>query len=114
MLTLLLLAAIQTPDLKNEKYGPHERNVFDLYKAKSDKPTPLVIYIHGGGFKAGSKDQVSDKLIESCHKAGISVAAINYRYSQQAPFPAPFHDSARAVQTLRHRAKELNLDPGKF
>lgn len=102
------------PDLKNEKYGPHERNVLDLWKAKSDKPTPLVVYIHGGGFRAGSKETLSPGLLRRCLDAGLSVAAINYRLSQQAPFPAPMHDSARAVQTLRHRAKEWNLDPARF
>lgn len=102
------------PDLQNEKYGPHERNVVDLWKAKSDKPTPLVIFIHGGGFRAGSKEQVSPALIRKCLDAGISVAAINYRLTDTAPFPAPMHDGARAVQFLRSKAREWNLDPGKF
>ena len=43
------------PDIANEHYGPHERNVLDLWKAKSDKPTPLVVFIHGGGFRAGMR-----------------------------------------------------------
>ena len=34
----------------NVKYGPHERNALDIWLAPSDKPTPLVIYIHGGGW----------------------------------------------------------------
>ena len=42
------------PTHANVKYGNHERNVFDLWLAESDKPTPLVIYIHGGGFRGGS------------------------------------------------------------
>ena len=102
------------PDVKDERYGPHERNVIALWKAKSDAPTPLVIFIHGGGFRAGSKEQVSPALIKGCQDAGISVAAINYRLSQQAIFPAPFHDCARAVQHLRSRAKDFNLNPQKF
>jgi len=40
--------ALPKPDLANVKYGPHERNVLDLWKAESEKPTPLAIYIHGG------------------------------------------------------------------
>src|SRR5262245_24605401 len=74
------------PDVANAKYGPHERNVVDLWKAKSDKPTPVVVYIHGGGFRAGDKSTLSPGLRAECLKAGISVAAINYRLSQQAPF----------------------------
>ena len=44
------------PTHANIKYGEHERNVFDLWLAESKKPTPLAIYIHGGGFRAGSKE----------------------------------------------------------
>lgn len=102
------------PDVKDEKYGPHERNVVDLWKAKSDAPTPLVIYIHGGGFRAGDKSSLSAPLLRGLLDAGISVAAINYRLSQQATYPAPFMDSARAVQFLRSKAKEWNLDPKRF
>ena len=122
--TLILLALLPAaqdppperiePDVKDEKYGPHERNVLDLWKAKADSPTPLVVFIHGGGFLVGHKEYVKPDLIRRCRENGISVAAINYRYSSQAPFPAPFHDSARAIQYLRSRAKEWNLDPARF
>lgn len=120
MNTLLLIALLlqrekaPEPDVKNEKYGTHERNVLDLWKAKSEAPTPLVIFIHGGGFRAGSKEQVSAGLIQNCLKNGISVASINYRLSQHAPFPAPMHDSGRAVQYLRSKAKDFNLNPERF
>src|SRR5262245_51313939 len=63
------------PDVADAKYGPHERNVLDLWKAKSETPTPLVVFIHGGGFRAGDKSQVSPALVNSCLKAGISVAS---------------------------------------
>lgn len=99
------------PDVQDAKYGPHERNVLDLWKAKSDKPTPLVVYIHGGGFRAGDKTTLAPALLSDCLKSGISVAAINYRFSQHAPFPAPMLDGARAIQFLRSRAAEWNLDP---
>lgn len=102
------------PDVKEEKYGAHERNVLDLWKGKSDKPTPLVVFIHGGGFRAGSKEHVPASLIKGCLEAGISVAAINYRLSHHAPFPAPMHDSGRALQHLRSKAKQWNLNPGKI
>ena len=42
----------KTPTHANVKYGKDERNVFDIWLAESDKPTPLAIYIHGGGFRA--------------------------------------------------------------
>ena len=42
-------------DFVNESYGDHKRNKFDIWLAESEKPTPLVIYIHGGGFSNGDK-----------------------------------------------------------
>jgi len=101
-------------DHANIAYGEHERQVIDLYLAESDTPTPLVIYIHGGGFVAGSKDGANGPLVNRCNEAGVSVAAINYRYVTTDPFPAPFEDAARAVQFLRHHAKDYNLDPTRF
>ena len=53
-------------------------------------------------------------LLKDCLDSGISVAAINYRYSTQAIAPAPFQDGARAVQFLRSKAKDWNLDPQRF
>ena len=85
--------------------------MLDLWKAKSDKPTPLVVHIHGGGFVAGDKTYLAPALVELCLERGISVATINYRYSTQAPFPAPYMDSVRAIQFLRAHAREWNLNP---
>ena len=102
------------PDLENVHYGPHERHVLDLWKAKSARPTPLVVYLHPGAFNHGDKTWIEryDKdLRELCLERGISVATANYRYSTQAPYPGLMHDVARAVQYLRSRAAEWNLDP---
>ena len=103
-----------TPDLAEFKYGPHERHVLDLWKAKSDAPTPLVVYIHGGGFSAGSKERVSEGLISRCLKSGISVMSINYRLSPEVHFPAHYMDCARAIQFARWHAKEWNVDPKRI
>ena len=102
------------PDLANISYGPHPRNVLDLWKAPSDRPTPLVVFIHGGGFRAGDKNQLSPALLDLCLARGISVGAINYRLTDTAPYPAPMQDGARAIQYFRSRAKEWNLDPARF
>ena len=104
-------AAKPAPDLADEKYGPHPRNVLDLWKAKSDTPTPLVIFIHGGGFRGGSKERLSPALLDGLLAKGISVMAINYRLSPEVTFPAHYMDCARAIQFARSKAKEWNLDP---
>lgn len=97
-------------------YGEYDRNRLDLWLAKSETPTPLVIYIHGGGFKGGDKASVSGPLISQLNAAGISVAAINYRLTEggKNPYPIPMHDGARAVQFLRLHAKKYNLNPDRF
>lgn len=95
-------------------YGPHERQVLDVYLAKSDRPTPLVIYIHGGGFVGGDKSSVAADVITRCHAAGVSVAALHYRFVTTDAFPAPQQDAARAVQFLRSQAGEWNLDPARL
>src|SRR5678816_3384049 len=81
-------AAKPAPSLANIKYGAHERNVLDLWQAKAGQPTPLVVYIHGGGFRGGSKESISPALLETLLAQGISVMAINYRLSPEVSFPA--------------------------
>ena len=105
----------QTPPTHaNVKYGDHERNVFDIWLAESKKPTPLAIYIHGGGFRAGSKEKLSQDVLKQLLKAGISVASINYRYlSIDTPLPTSHHDARRALQFMRSKSKEWNLDKSR-
>ncbi len=103
------------PALENVKYGPHERNVFDLWRAPADKPTPLVIFIHGGGFINGDKSKIRDTpAVRQCLDAGVSFASINYRFREHAPIQDILRDTARAVQYLRSRATEWNIDPTRI
>ena len=82
--------------------------------AESKKPTPLAIYIHGGGFVAGDKEKVSRQILKQLLDAGISVASINYRYlSIDTPLPTSHHDSRRALQFMRSKAKEWNIDKSR-
>ena len=92
-------------------YGEHPQQKIDIYLAKSDKPTPLVLFIHGGGFRGGSKRGVNAKPFLD---AGISLAAIEYRFVQHKRLPAAHHDCRRAIQFLRHRAQEYNFDKTRF
>ena len=102
------------PTHANIKYGEHERNVFDLWLADSKKPTPLAIYIHGGGFISGNKEKVSQQVVTQLLDAGISVASINYRYlSIDTPLPTSHHDARRALQFMRSKAKEWNIDKSR-
>jgi len=101
---------LRPPTHADVKYGPHERNVLDFYQAESDKPTPLVVYIHGGGFRGGSKSSLNATTLRELLNAGISVAAIQYRLVSDRPLPAAHHDSLRALQFMRSKAKQWNID----
>ncbi len=102
------------PDISNGKYGEFERNVFDLWKPKSKKPAPLVVYIHGGGLVKGDKENLSAKQLELMLEAGFAVMAINYRLTPEAVFPQHYMDAARAIQYARHKAKDFNIDPNRI
>jgi acetyl esterase/lipase len=107
------------PTVADYAYGQDsERQKFDFWQAKSDKPSPLVLLIHGGGWRAGDKTGYGESAIRPFLDAGISVAAINYRFINQAmeqkvepPVKACLHDAARALQTLRSKAEEWKIDP---
>ena len=104
-----------SPTCANLPYGPHERQVFDIWltSSKNGEPAPLVIYIHGGGFRGGDKSTIRASSIEQFVEAGLSVAAINYRLSDAGPYPIMMEDAARCLQTIRSHAGEWNLNPEK-
>jgi arylformamidase len=97
------------PTAANVAYGPHERNVLDFWRAEGDGPRPLLVYIHGGGWTGGDK-KLDQSKFQPFLDRGISYAAINYRLTPANPLPAPVHDAARAIQFLRTKAAEWNID----
>lgn len=103
-------------DVSDVAYGPHERNKLDLYLAKGTSgPTPLVIMIHGGGFRNGDKSRwASDQTTKELLGNGISCAALNYPFLPDKPIQDILRDCARAVQFLRANANQWNLDKTRF
>lgn len=97
------------------KYGPHERNVFDLWLpggASPEKPLPVFVFFHGGGFVAGDKSQFNPA---EYLRQGYAVMAANYRFvnGKDVLSPVPMEDCARALQYLRFKAKEFGIDPSR-
>lgn len=101
-----------SPTLVGVRYGPHERNVLNFWRAASDKPTPLVFRIHGGGWYAGDMHPLERP--EEWLDRGISVVSIRYRMTTTDSLPAPVFDAARALQFVRHMAREWNIDPARI
>ena len=90
--------------------GPRQTlNVF--YPEKTDKPVPLVVWIHGGAWQAGSKDRSPAMPLLA---QGFAVASVTYRFSQNAVFPAQIEDCKTAIRWLRANAVELNIAPEKI
>ncbi len=74
-----------TPTAADFVYGHDSpRQKFDFWQATSDKPTPLVLLIHGGGWRGGDKSGYGTSSIQPFLDKGISVASINYRFIEQA------------------------------
>jgi acetyl esterase/lipase len=109
---------VPTPTIQSARYGDHERNVVDIWQAEGKSPTPLVLVIHGGGWLGGAKECVDRFVdVQALLNAGISVAALNYRFVDQAiqegvepPVKAPLYDAARCLQFIRSKAKLWNID----
>lgn len=96
-------------------YGDHEKQRFDIWPVpNANKPTPLVIFIHGGGFRGGDKASIGAGQPERFHQAGVAFASMNYRLSDSGPYPIMMHDAARGLQTIRQRAAEWNIDPQRI
>jgi acetyl esterase/lipase len=107
-------AAALKPTFADVRYGPHERNVLDFWKADSKDPAPLVVFIHGGGFVGGDKSRASPVAVKACLDAGVSYMSISYRFLKDAPIQDILRDAARAIQFVRQNAKEYNLDPKRI
>ena len=113
LLTTSLLAQLPA-GIKLEKdiayiEGGDEAQKLDIYlpETPSDKPLPLIVHIHGGGWRAGSKFPcpVSAMVVK-----GYAVASVEYRFSQKAIFPAQIQDCQAAIRWLRAHAKQYNFD----
>ena len=107
-------AAAQAPQpktLRNLEYARPDSGPLslDLYLPEAGGPFPLIVWIHGGAFRAGDKAGIWYKPILNQTQRGYAVASIDYRLSGSAKFPALVHDAKAAVRWLRANAAQYNL-----
>jgi acetyl esterase/lipase len=130
-------AAETLPTLADVHYGPDRQQVLDFWKAPSSRPTPVAFYIHGGAWLGSDKSAIVHDLdIGRFLAEGISVVSIDYRYIKQTvltdktvslpvitpqkvaredpPVIIPLHDAARALQFVRSKAAEWNIDKARI
>ena len=94
--------------------GGHERQKLDIYlpeQGTDTGPLPVVVWIHGGAWRAGSKKNCRSKVFL---EDGFATASINYRLSQHAIYPAQIEDCKAAIRYLRANAKKYNIDPDRI
>jgi len=92
----------------------HAAQKLDVYLAKSTQPTPALIYIHGGGWRGGSKNGVPAWLTKAVAEGWLSVISVEYRFTDVDKHPAQVNDCLRAIQFVRAHAKEWNIDPKRL
>lgn len=93
------------------------RQMLDLYLpenyAEMDKPLPLICWIHGGGWKNGSKDNTG--ILRTVLQTGkFAGASIGYRLSDEAQWPSQIHDCKAAIRWLKAHAEEYNFDASRI
>lgn len=109
-------ATTAVPIAKDAAYASvSETQKLDLYVPEGDGPFPVIVSIHGGGFMMGDKaDPMGTAGFDQLLAEGYAVAAVNYRLSSEATFPAAVQDVKTAVRWLRANAGEYNLNPDKI
>jgi acetyl esterase/lipase len=90
---------------------PDSRQTLDLFVPPGTGPFPLIVWIHGGGWHGGGKENSGISLAKSFLPKGFALAAIDYRYVQDGSFPAQIDDCNAALIWLRKNAAQYHLDP---
>lgn len=106
------------PGVRMERDIPYvpdgdESQRLDLYlpEKPAESPLPLIVHIHGGGWRGGNKFPcpVTGMVLK-----GYAVASVEYRFSQKAVFPAQIQDCQAAIRWLRSNSKKYNIDPERL
>ena len=82
-----------------------------IYKPKSSSaPTPVLIWLHGGGYVIGNPEQDDGSCAQFVRELGITVVSVDYRVAPKDPFPAGLDDAYAALKWVVSNSKELGID----
>lgn len=112
-------ATPELPLLTDIAYGPLAEQRFDVHlPTNRPGPFPVMIYLHSGGWVAGSRVFIPDFLLAQVDRAGIALVSVDYRLVTTAPdgsvansFPVPNQDVDRAIRFVKAHAAIWNIDP---
>lgn len=93
-------------DIEYAKVGEHTLRL-DLYLPAKEGPKPLIVWVHGGAWRSGSKKNMP---LEALLERGYAIASVDYRLSPVAPFPAQVHDIKAAIRFLRAKHEEYGIN----
>ncbi|ABF45158.1 Alpha/betasuperfamily hydrolase [Deinococcus geothermalis DSM 11300] len=107
---------ISTRGLKvipDQRYGPHERNLLDVYAPARAQGAPTVLFVHGGSWQGGDK-AIYRFVGESLARAGYVTGVMNYRLAPQNRYPTYVQDTAAALRWLRDHAGDFGGNPNNL
>lgn len=115
------LEPVQEPTIRDVRYGDSHRHKLHFWQAESERPTAVAVHIHGGGWNGGQRlNRNLLSVLPPLLEAKISVVSVEYRLIRHAveegidpPVKAPLYDCARALQFVRSKAEEWNIDPAR-
>lgn len=96
------------------KGNPNQKLDLLLPKEHASKKRPMVVFIHGGGWHSGRKEDGLDVIRAVTATGDYAAATINYRLSQEAKWPAQIHDCKAAIRFLRGKADEYGIDANRI
>ena len=105
-------------DVVYQTVDGYRPQIVDVYVPAGKGPHPLVLYIHGGGWRGGHtrhSGALADfpKALAALAAEGFTVASLEYRLSSEAQFPAQLQDANAALRFLRANAKAYGIDPAR-
>lgn len=96
--------------------GNFDIPLFHFTKSGVDKskPSPVVFYVHGGGYFGLSVQRYRKVLQVYVSQSGIPIIAVNYRLAPEFPFPTPINDAYTALKYVSQHADMFGIDPARI